>query len=331
MSQTIPAGRRRACMVNRGFTLIELLVVVAIIAVLISFLLPALSQARRNSNTIKCLSALKDIGNAFNMYAVDNAQSYPVVRHCQVSGTNWSSANLTGTETGTVDTGGATPYMMAADGERHWCDLIAKYAGGSRLGIKNYVDIGLMRTNSVIWGCPEWTKTFAFDATSVPDRYQVGYGMNFMSDPAKYAVTAGATRKATLAWITPNGATGSFGSYIRTNVWGRKGADRLLVADSQVYYILAPNTASLANTIFQGYFNPPPADTAPAHPTFVDLNGSRFVIDGCRHLKNGSAKATALNVKGVNALFCDGHAVTVSVQEAYSAIKNPGTYIPWGP
>src|SRR6478672_11445087 len=74
-------ARRCSASKKRAFTLMELLVVIAIIAVLISFLLPALSQARRNANTAKCLAALKEIGSMFNMYGTEYNQAWPVVQH----------------------------------------------------------------------------------------------------------------------------------------------------------------------------------------------------------------------------------------------------------
>ena len=54
---------------GRGFTLIELLVVVAIIAVLVALLLPALSAARERGRRTVCLSQLNQIGLAFLYYA----------------------------------------------------------------------------------------------------------------------------------------------------------------------------------------------------------------------------------------------------------------------
>ncbi|OHB80220.1 MAG: hypothetical protein A2Z25_08455 [Planctomycetes bacterium RBG_16_55_9] len=55
----------------RGFTLIELLVVMAVVALLMAILLPALSGARRVATTTKCLSQMQQIGLATLIYADD--------------------------------------------------------------------------------------------------------------------------------------------------------------------------------------------------------------------------------------------------------------------
>ncbi len=57
---------------NRGFTLVELLVVVAIIALLVSILLPALGKARKQAKQIVCASNLHNWSIAFQAYVSDN-------------------------------------------------------------------------------------------------------------------------------------------------------------------------------------------------------------------------------------------------------------------
>lgn len=57
---------------KRAFTLIELLVVVAIIALLISILLPSLKRAREQARISKCLANLRSITQAGSAYVLDH-------------------------------------------------------------------------------------------------------------------------------------------------------------------------------------------------------------------------------------------------------------------
>ncbi len=64
----------------RGFTLIELLVVISIIALLVAILLPVLSQARKASQSVSCLSNLRQLGVAPEAFANDRKDYLPHAR-----------------------------------------------------------------------------------------------------------------------------------------------------------------------------------------------------------------------------------------------------------
>lgn len=70
----------------RAFTLIELLVVVAILAILMSILLPSLGAAREQARAVVCAQHLRQFGNALQGYAAENQDWLP--------GTNTSGVAL---------------------------------------------------------------------------------------------------------------------------------------------------------------------------------------------------------------------------------------------
>ncbi len=68
------AGRRS------GFTLIELLVVIAIIAILAALIFPVFAQAREAARRIECLSNMRQVGTAIDLYLQDYDDTFPMSR-----------------------------------------------------------------------------------------------------------------------------------------------------------------------------------------------------------------------------------------------------------
>lgn len=87
---------------DNGFTLIELLVVIAIVAVLCGLIMSSLSKAKEASQGMACISNIKQIGSAMNLYRIDHNNTYPMA---------WdSSSQLVWFQVLTGDSGG-TAYL----------------------------------------------------------------------------------------------------------------------------------------------------------------------------------------------------------------------------
>lgn len=271
-----------------GFTLVELLVVIGIIALLISVLLPALQSARKQANTLKCLSSLRQIGTAYEMYANENKGYWPSARdRVQASTDNWHS----------------------------WTDLIERYMVKGKLDPKydNYYAVGNAnrRRNSVLWGCPEWTKSIDWDSNagaSSGENVYTGYGMQYYPDSDGYFIKGDANQLASSTVQSAGVYTRS--GYVKAVIWKRHGAERMLICDSQVDQVWLSNDPFTTATKFQPY--DPVAFTAPG-----------IMVDA-RHMKPGTAKSAAAGMKCINVLYCDGHAAPATPKEAHAAVRSPG-------
>jgi len=108
---------------SKGFTLIEILVVVAIIALLISILLPSLAAARAQSRTTLCLGNLHQSGIAIMAYAAEHK--------------------------GFVPRGGNVENFWT--GEVHWTTVVLRQMGGNMAGIIRQANKDGVRLNQLLW------------------------------------------------------------------------------------------------------------------------------------------------------------------------------------
>lgn len=116
---------------KQAFTLIELLVVISIIALLIGILLPVLGSARETARSVKCLSSVRQLGMANQLYSMDHDDR--IVPYAVFD-----------------------PTLGAAGENRAWC--FAYFTGATT--VEQIFNNGLLapylQEVSDIAGCPSW-------------------------------------------------------------------------------------------------------------------------------------------------------------------------------
>ncbi len=134
---------------SQGFTLIEMLVVIAIIAILSSLIVPSVNGALRAAKRVSCASSLRQSGLAIMMYAGDNNNFLPAMRHGGWSGND-----------GSISDGPATGDM--------WAEIISPYLGEETDSIND------SPIAAISFACPEWKGRTDLQYTNT----KPGYGMN---------------------------------------------------------------------------------------------------------------------------------------------------------
>ena len=292
--EVAPRDRRRRH--RRGFTLVELLVVIGIIAILISVLLPTLAGARRSAASVKCLSNLKNLHNAFLMYAGDFKNAMPVGRQ------------------DSPDSGGTIGNAFNA----YWQDGIYPYLLKAAVPTSQFTEKELTTyRKSVLW-CPVWEA----DSPHIDlndayvNRFKTGYGYNiyfgYKPDYPKPDAILPARQQAMRSSVWNAGNPGKY--YKRNEITEQ--ANRALVADTNLWILCMGITNAQGDLLGQSF---PPLTEHNVSPGAMNYDRYRHgkppKLEGARYATKGGTVA-------YNVLFVDGHASTLhSAQDGYRAIR----------
>ena len=186
---------------RRGFTLIELLVVVAIIALLISILLPSLARAREMARRTVCASNMGSFGRAALTYAEVNRGPLPAPGHKEDAADNLQTVTWVGVARDKVSQKGPTGFLnVERSNTRGWFLLLT---GGKR---------AMLQGPQLI--CPSSGKALKHDRAGSDGRVNTAAGdelpvfdfngLKSELNPKGDAVTTGATEMAEFSYSFQN-------------------------------------------------------------------------------------------------------------------------------
>ena len=219
-------------MKNIKFTLIELLVVIAIIAILAAMLLPALTSARASAMSASCISNLKQLGLAANLYSDDN-NDYILPPH----------ARYFLTENQKDENGKSlVPF---------WCNLIAAYVGVEVPSDKMTSNTYFLQNGGAVVQCPGMKEEPHSGST---DRYSFTLNASYTLNGFWNRVQTFAPDTQSFRYQTRNGAAAAFGDDAKDG-YCTSLEDAWLFSDNSAGYT-GPNeiTSPRANCFLSGKY-----------------------------------------------------------------------------
>jgi prepilin-type N-terminal cleavage/methylation domain-containing protein/prepilin-type processing-associated H-X9-DG protein len=255
-----------------GFTLIEVLVVVAIIALLISILLPSLAAARRQARAVVCGNDVKQMGMGMATFATEQKNRVPrgISRH------------------GSPD----------ASGPVNWVRMIARMLGDRNNYAENFNRVPVER--HAIFSCPERSQQYGGNF--------LDYVINSVDTRGPMTLTGCKQNPSTGSWYEVEGVTKldlwefpadtvyvteaveeSWGIVDANNTWGTLQGVRENIAS--VRQDVPPSQTGF------DWFDVPGGNAMPTHKKFTPAGtGSRL-----------PRASIAMHGNGSNAVFVDGH------------------------
>jgi len=118
---------------RRAFTLIELLVVIAIIAILAAILFPVFAQAKEAAKKTSCLSNMKQMGLASNIYLTDFDDTFQITLNLNTASNTHQEAFM-GFPATRPDNAGGTPSAATQNlRNAHWGNATYPYVKSAPL------------------------------------------------------------------------------------------------------------------------------------------------------------------------------------------------------
>jgi prepilin-type N-terminal cleavage/methylation domain-containing protein/prepilin-type processing-associated H-X9-DG protein len=130
---------------RRAFTLLELLCTIAIIAILVALLLPALERASGHAKRIACANNFKQIGPAFHAWAHDHNDLFPM----QVSTNQGGTREFADATTSNPDVSFTFRHFQAVSNELVVARMLRCPADQRRTAVNDF--ISLANTNVSYW------------------------------------------------------------------------------------------------------------------------------------------------------------------------------------
>jgi len=203
---------------RRGFTLIELLVVIAIIGILAAMVFPVFARARESARKAVCLSNMKNIALAVNMYLTDYDDTFPPSEHRQ------EVMDYLRTQPG-----GGNICRVGQDNERiEWQAALANPYLRWPVVLDPYVrnrDVwrcpSAKITNSAgfIYGSPDWLRYLMDNQGSWGEANMIGPCEGIMSFPQGWGgeVTDSILQQRLASYDSRHGTyTGALGAFVQT-------------------------------------------------------------------------------------------------------------------
>jgi prepilin-type N-terminal cleavage/methylation domain-containing protein/prepilin-type processing-associated H-X9-DG protein len=292
---------------GRGFTLVELLVVIGIIAVLISILLPTLGRARKQAQTVQCMSNLRQLGTIIQMYT----QAYKGYYMPRFSNDAFKTGGWNTSTPGTTDI------------NTSWDDLLSEFDGRRLSNAEQWADHAPIKQQDKLWDCPN---DFGFRVET----------SNYAGKTSKRSYAANGNLIAIYLGnitVTINGSPVTMSNYRNRKV------NEVRLPTATILLCDFPSTSTPTSPVpiynwmggrDYGYC------TQATPPATVNSNSTFFQLVGLlspRNLSGSSVISTpeGIHAKGkMNYLMCDGHVETLAPRETDNGAVN-GKTLMWSP